>query len=433
MGVPTKTQDEVAAASGSAHPEEPKYQKLSELKPLKLFLEPHLFCTHFLQAIGVLWHAAATYILLSGMGVLLFTGLYMIFGHAEYAERDFFATAYFFFKKSVKVYWGYGEWRATRMGLLETIYRDCVGVCMLGKIVTGMMIPNNPIEFSNFFIVTDNQQIKLRYWIMLPVGSLLHNPRLRVMLIEDRKFYEGDGTLKARYKKGWEYSGIRGVRSLTLDEKTSKTILKGLRDETHEYKMVFMISGGLVEGRQYFSEKRYTLEDMLYADDYLSIRKENCSQNDKIRKNLPDKIYINFNMAYKNGSKPESEAENKTEIRPTKDSLIYFRPTKHLKKKKLIATDREITKIILVGTGEDWHSWVLGGHQGRINKLLNKIILRKYDNLKPEREWLKNKINTLKEWCYKQICELYKAKTKTKEKLKSLSPKIQTKFEKKIK
>ena len=373
MSAPTITPDEVAA--GGVSQRDSGYPKLSKLEPISLFLEPHLFYTHICQAIGVLVHAAVIYVIFSAIGVLLFMTLYMIFGRAEYAGQGFWATAWFFFRKSAKVYWAYGNWRAAKMGWLETVYRDCVGVCMLGKIVTGMMIPNNPIEFSQFFIVTtknvpdgkatedkatEKRGIKLRYWIMLPVGSLLHDPQLRVLLIKDDAFYEGEGELVAKLQDKQEYSRIRGVRSWTLDSETSQTILDELEEENTKYKMVFMISGTLVDGRQYFSEHRYTIHDRFDADDYLSIRKKEYPEGLEKKEDIPYKMYINFNMAYKG----EDE-----------DLKIYYKPSKFVR-----AGKKEITDIIEV---DDWYDWVFKGIQGRINLIFNRLILWKYDKERP--------------------------------------------------
>ena len=380
MEAPTVTPDEVAAAAGSESPSDSESPKPSKLEPISLFLEPRLFRTHILQAIKVLGHAAVIYVIFSAIGVLLFMTLYMIFGRAEYAGQGFWATAWFFFRKSAKVYWAYGNWRATKMGWLETVYRDCVGVCMLGKIVTGMMIPNNPIEFSEFFIVTtknvpegkateskatedkvtEKRRIKLRYWIMLPVGSLLHDPQLRVLLIQDGAFYEGEGELVAMLQDKQEYTRIRGVRSWTLDSETSKTILDELVKNDTKYKMVFMISGTLVDGRQYFSEHRYTIHDRFDADDYLSIRKKEYPKGLERKEDIPYKMYINFNMAYKGEDN---------------DLKIYYKPSK-----SVWAGKKEITDIIEV---DDWYNWVFKGIQGRINLIFNRLILWQYDKERP--------------------------------------------------
>lgn len=375
MEAPTVTPDEVAAAAGSASPSDSESPKLSKREPISLFLEPRLFRTHIRQAIGVLLHAAVIYVIFSAIGVLLFMALYMIFGRAEYAGQGFWATAWFFLKKSAKVYWAYGNWRATKTGWFETVYRDCVGVCMLGKIVTGMMIPNNPIEFSEFFIVTtknvpdckategkvtEKRGIKLRYWIMLPVGSLLHDPQLRVLLIKDDAFYEGEGELIAKLQDKQEYSRIRGVRSWTLDSETSQTILDELEKENTKYKMVFMISGTLVDGRQYFSEHRYTIHDRFDADDYLSIRKKEYPKGLEKKEDIPYKMYINFNMAYKGEDR---------------DLKIYYKPSKYVRSGKEI-----ITNVIEV---DDWYNWVFKGIQGRINLMFNRLILWQYDKERP--------------------------------------------------
>lgn len=375
MAAPTVTSDTVVAAAGGASPSDSESPKLSKLEPIRLFLEPRLFRTHILQAIKVLGHAAVIYVIFSAIGVLLFMALYMIFGSAEYAGQSFWATAWFFLKKSAKVYWAYGNWRATKTGWFETVYRDCVGVCMLGKIVTGMMIPNNPIEFSEFFIVTtknvpdgeatedkttEKRRIKLRYWIMLPVGSLLHDPQLRVLLIKDDAFYEGEGELVAMLQDKQEYTRIRGVRSWTLDSKTSQTILYELGKEDTEYKMVFMISGTLVDGRQYFSEHRYTIHDRFDADDYLSIRKKEYPKGLEKKEDIPYKMYINFNMAYK------GEGNN---------LKIYYKPSKYVR-----SGNEKITNVIEV---DDWYNWVFKGIQGRTNLMFNRLILWQYDKERP--------------------------------------------------
>lgn len=251
------------------------------------------------------------------------------------------------------------------MAFFEMVYRDCVGVCMLGKIVTGMMIPNNPIEFCDFFIITKDEKtkkakIKLRYWIMLPIGSLLHDPELRVLLIDDDAFYEGEGELDAKLQCDCEYSGIRGVRALTLDAEITAQILEELKKEKTKYKMVFMISGTLVDGRQYFSEKRYTFEDKLIADDYLSIRKKEYPKGLERKEKIPYKMYINFKMAY----------------RVQGDRLrIYYKPSKYVRAKK-----EKITDIIEL---DDWYKQTFKGIQGRINLIFNRLILWEYDHERP--------------------------------------------------
>ena len=341
-------------------------KKLSTLKHRRLFLEPRLFRTHILQAIEVLGKALATYVVISGIGVLLFAVLYNLIGGAdEYIGKCPLATAWYFIKKSCKVYWSYGEWSATRGAFFEMVFRDCVGVCMLGKIVTGMMIPNNPIEFCDFFIVTKDEKkkkdkIKLRYWVMLPIGAFLHDPKLRVLLINDDAFHAGEGKLDAKLQCDCEYSGIRGVRALTLDEDNSRQILAELGKKETKYKMVFMISGTLVDGRQYFSEKRYTIKDKLIADDYLSIRKKEYPEGLERKEKIPYKMYINFKMAYR--------------VRDNK-LRIYYKPSKYVRAKK-----EKITGIIEL---DDWYKQTFKGIQGRINLIFNRLILWQYDLERP--------------------------------------------------
>lgn len=138
-------------------------KKLTEVRPLKLFMEPWLFPTHVYQAIKVLVDAALTYLVISSVGVLLFTVLYWIIEDISVRSNEsFWETGLAAIKQSCKVYWAYGEPKSSWLAFIETVFRDCIGACMLGKIVSGMMIPNNPIEFSRFFIVTKNYEIKLR-------------------------------------------------------------------------------------------------------------------------------------------------------------------------------------------------------------------------------------------------------------------------------
>lgn len=366
METSTITSDKVAAASGSKYPQDPDYKKMSTLTSRRLFLEPLLFRTHIIQAIEVLGKAVATYTIISGIGVLLFAALYRLVGGAnEYVGRYPLATAWYFIKKSCKVYWSYGKWSATSLAFFEMVFRDCIGVCMLGKIVTGMMIPNNPIEFCDFFIIakdekTKKDKIKLRYWIMLPIGALLHDPKLRVLLINDDAFHEGEGKLDAKLQCDCEYSGIRGVRALTLDENISGEILEELKKEKTKYKMVFMISGTLVDGRQYFSEKRYTIKDKLFADDYLSIRKKEYPKELERKETIPYKMYINFKMAYQvQGDKLK----------------IYYKPNKYVRAKR-----EKITDIIEL---DDWYKQTFEGIQGRINLIFNRLILWQYDHERP--------------------------------------------------
>lgn len=366
METSTITPDKIVATSDSTPPQDPDYKKMSILKSCRLFLEPRLFRTHIIQAIEVLGKAVATYAIISGIGVLLFAALYRLVGGAnEYIGRCPLATAWYFIKKSCKVYWSYGEWRATRLAFFEMVFRDCVGVCMLGKIVTGMMIPNNPIEFCDFFIITKDEKtkkdkIKLRYWIMLPIGALLHDPKLRVLLINDGAFHTGEGKLDAKLQCDCEYSGIRGVRALTLDAETTAQILKELEKEGTKYKMVFMISGTLVDGRQYFSEKRYTIKDKLIADDYLSIRKKEYPEGLERKKKIPYKMYMNFKMAYR-------VQDNKLKV--------YYKPSKYVRAKR-----EKITDIIEL---DDWYKQTFKGIQGRINLIFNRLILWKYDLERP--------------------------------------------------
>ena len=329
-------------------------KNLSEISPLRLFLEPRVFPTHICQAIQVLVDSLKTYMIISLTGVLLFAAIYWIIGCTGNP-----------IKESCKVYWSFdvnAQLALNPMAFIETVYRDCIGVCMLGKIVAGMMVPNNPIEFSNFFIVTKNGRIKLRYWIMLPIGALLHNPELRIMLIEDGEFFSGDGELKAKLKVKWNYSGIRGVRSLTLDEMDSKKILSELMQADTKNKLVFMISGGLVEGRRYFSEKRYTIEDMLYADDYLSIRKDEYPDGLERKADIPDKLYMNFNMAYK-------KEENRLNI--------FYKPSKYVKSKNKMLKGHKFSEPLRID--QNWYKWMFEGVQGMANVSLNHIVMQKYD------------------------------------------------------
>lgn len=365
---------EAVSEAKAALPENEKVIKLSEVQPLKLFREPSLFLTHGGQAIRVLMRAVVTYVLISFLGVLLFTIMY---GCVGAIENPLF--------ESCKVYWAFGtrsECIPTWMAFFETVFRDCIGVVMLGKIVTGMMLPNNPIEFSNFFIVNNDGQIVLRYWIMLPVGVVLHKARLRVLLIEDEEMTRGDGALRPK-KRGdqvtQDFWGIRGVRTLELSEKLSKSILRELKNPETKYKMRFNISGSLVEGREYFSEKVYTIADMLRADDYLKTLKKEYPEHLDRREDMPDKMYMNFNMAYRMSGE---------------DVKIYYRPTRYVRSKKQKEKKEERRKIdgfLEIATGEEWNKWMLENRQGRINKAINQLILFEYDKDRPIRAWLKKK------------------------------------------
>lgn len=341
-------------------------KKLTEVRPLKLFMEPWLFPTHVYQAIKVLVDAALTYLVISSVGVLLFTVLYWIIEDISVRSNEsFWETGLAAIKQSCKVYWAYGEPKSSWLAFIETVFRDCIGACMLGKIVSGMMIPNNPIEFSRFFIVTKNYEIKLRYWIMLPVGALLHDSKLCIQLINEDEFYKGEGELRPVTKYECKYSGIRGIRSVTLDREISREILNKLEKEESMYKMVFMLSGALVEGRRYFSEKRYTKEDLLYADDYLSIRKDEYPEGLDRKREIPYKMYMNFNMAY---------------AKLNDDLKIFFKPTKYVKSRKRKLKEKKITETLEID--QAWYNWIFKGCQGRINRAMNRLILRHYDNEK---------------------------------------------------
>lgn len=340
-------------------------EPIGNVAGLKFFPEPRIFLVHVLQTFKVMAGAVVTYLKISCVGVLLFSLLFFISG----VDGPI--------KESCKIYWSFGTSGAAVPRLLafvETVYRDFVSVCMLGKIVAGLIIPNNPIEFSKFFIVNKNGEIQLRYWIMLPVGNLLHAPRLRIMLIKDEEFTKGDGPLNAEVDESWTYSGIRGIRTHTLDIELSKTILKELKKEETKCKMAFMISGALVEGRQYFSEQKYTYEDLLYADGYLNTRNDEDPTNGggesmpvlKKKGKLPPRMYMNFNMAYR------KEGDRK---------IYFFKPFKPVRLKGQKLWDKKCEKIL--DMSEDWGKWVFFGLRGKVNRRINKMAIWKYDNKNP--------------------------------------------------
>ena len=200
---------------------------------------------------------------------------------------------------------------ATRIYVAQIVLQNICFLAWISSFLSKFLKPLNPFFFPQY-VVCHNNQIKFKYWIMLPDHLFLYNIYIRVYFSAGPLYNGGENKLTAE----WELNDVsrqnidlaRGVHSLILSEEDTQILLTEIQKAQNckEAKLVIMIHGSNSDGLTFWGRHSYNVKSHLKVGyEYVPIRQPECirivksiSENLQIREKRYSIRYQNFDKIY---------------------------------------------------------------------------------------------------------------------------------------
>lgn len=163
------------------------------------------------------------------------------------------------------------------ISLTETVVKYIFSMTFIAEFLTKFIEPINPIATSKFFIYDENtNEIKFRYWIMLPSDENLYDLHIRVFAITESEKTAGEGSLN-KYNFILEDNTLeiaRGVRvaKLLKSDKDYPRILINVLNSNNKKELYFIITATTEKGKRINYTRKYTKNDLIKNCEFVSIR-----------------------------------------------------------------------------------------------------------------------------------------------------------------
>lgn len=169
---------------------------------------------------------------------------------------------------SISFFWGIGTSDSTNLFFVELIEKMCAdifSVAFVGVFLASLLNPINPI-IADDHIVYNKGDYQFRFWIMLPKGHFYYNLKFRLLLTNEEAFHRGENKLEALYEYMFCGQIIRGIHSISLDEKESRMLrekIEQLKNKHSEWHILCIISVESESGVKYNKMIKYHEDDVL--------------------------------------------------------------------------------------------------------------------------------------------------------------------------
>lgn len=216
------------------------------------------------------------------------------------------------FWQSGAVYFGTGMTDAIKkhrfIVMAEVACRDLFSIYVVGISISNILVPQNPLELSELAVFKNNQ-LEIRYWVMLPLHQFLHDASIRILVSKERPIGKDSGRLVEKDKsKKYEYVEnlqlIRGVRRVVLPKKPAYRFMKKLCSKEENWELMVIITGRLSNGKQYYVYKTYDKSTIHKGYSYVSTDTVTLPSDlfcgPQIKKlKLPSNDYMHYNLVYR--------------------------------------------------------------------------------------------------------------------------------------
>lgn len=168
--------------------------------------------------------------------------------------------------------------------LMQIAAQNIFFIAWIGSFLSKFLKPLNPLFFSRYVVCCHNQ-MKFRYWIMLPAHKFLYNVHIRVYFSSGSLYNGGKNKLTAE----WELNNpriqninqARGVHIVELEEAETKSLLIEIDKYKNEpdAKLVIMINGSSDDGQIFWGRHSYNLSKFLKTGyQHVPIRQPECAR-----------------------------------------------------------------------------------------------------------------------------------------------------------
>lgn len=219
---------------------------------------------HVFRSVIHVSRSVLLYLLLLILITVLFGGIYAVLGISSPI------------KFSVDVIWGTPviPSNASCFTIVHKIVYEVLLVFLVGTFISQQMKPVNPIEFSKYVAYNnDNNHYSFRYWIVLPQGSYLYNPVVRVVVTDEAELIRGVNKLSPLFEKEEHYYSFRGVRYFRISGQDATELTNALQGND-DLIISFFIVGYNADGTIYSSIQHYTKDDIRFGYEFVSIREK---------------------------------------------------------------------------------------------------------------------------------------------------------------
>lgn len=162
--------------------------------------------------------------------------------------------------------------------ITEIIIKYIFSMTFIAEYLIKFIEPINPIVSSEFFIYDENtNELKFRYWIMLPNNEFLYNLHMRVLALSEKEKTSGEGVLdnySSFVLKDSTLEMARGVRiaKLVKSDKDYPQMLLEILKTNKEKSLYFIISATTENGKIINYVKEYNKNDLLRNCEFVPIR-----------------------------------------------------------------------------------------------------------------------------------------------------------------
>ena len=184
---------------------------------------------------------------------------------------------------SGNIFWGISvpESIPRNLYIAQIAVQNIFFIAWVGSSLSKFLKPLNPFFFSKY-VVYHNEQIKFRYWIMLPAHKFLYNIHIRIYLSDGPLYNGGVNKLQAKWEWNSKFQNIdlaRGVHIVALSEKDSTELDTKLSECSTEAKLVIMIHGNTDEGLAFWGRHSYNVNKFFKIGyDYVPVRHYECAE-----------------------------------------------------------------------------------------------------------------------------------------------------------
>lgn len=164
------------------------------------------------------------------------------------------------------------------ISLAEIVVKYIFSMTFIAEFLTKFIEPINPITTSKFFIYDENaNEIKFRYWIMLPSDENLYDIHIRAVVITEDEKVEGNSALSRYMNFILEDNllevarGVRTARLLKSDKDYPRILIDSLNSNA-EKNLYFIITATSEKGRRINYMRKYSKNDLIVNCEFVSIR-----------------------------------------------------------------------------------------------------------------------------------------------------------------